>query len=60
MDGKGYNRGGRPGKHLNRREYYNFARYKTAEINAEAPEGVVAGRNAVIELLKSGRCIDKL
>ena len=28
--------------------------------NAEIPEGVVIGRNAVIELLKSGRSIDKL
>lgn len=60
MYSNGYNRGGKPGKRLNRRENFNSVGYKTAESKAEVPEGVVAGRNAVIELLKSGRCIDKL
>ena len=60
MYSNGYNRGRKPGKRLNRRENFNSVGYKTAESKAEAPEGVVVGRNAVIELLKSGRCIDKL
>ncbi len=60
MDSKRNNRGGRPDKRLNRRGKFNTARYNTADSDTGAAEGVIAGRNAVIELLKSGRCIDKL
>lgn len=61
MDNKGYNRSGRPNKRFDRRGNFNFVRYNnTDDKNTQMTEGVIAGRNAVIELLKSGRCIDKL
>ena len=61
MDNKGYNRSGRPNKRFDRRGNFNSVRYNnTDDKSTEMTEGVIAGRNAVIELLKSGRCIDKL
>ena len=61
MDNKGYNRSGRPNKRFDRLGNFNSVRYNnTDDKSTEMTEGVIAGRNAVIELLKSGRCIDKL
>ena len=61
MDNKGYNRSGRPNKRFDRRGNFNSVRYNnTDDKSTEMTDGVIAGRNAVIELLKSGRCIDKL
>lgn len=61
MDNKGYNRSGRPNKRFDRRGNFNSVRCNnTDDKSTETTEGVIAGRNAVIELLKSGRCIDKL
>lgn len=61
MQNKRYNNNnGAKEKRYNQQSKHGADRFRDERVEAEASEGLVIGRNAVRELLKSGRDVDKI